>query len=1235
MCFRGCCRDALSALTLHKGSGNIDDFEFEYRIEFLGAVPLFVKQLPSEEIPRVARALTWRHYKSGQMLVQAGDFPAAEAAFFLVAAGEATLEVEVDGTTEVRGYLLRGDYFGGNTLIEQRPYIASVRAAGQSGVSVYSLSKAQFEELGFHRTLKLPKRAAIYKGFNKTLSLAKRPVPDFGKRSDLRPEDEAILVKGVMDNPTLHEYVELREEAIRQVARSARRVEVERGTTIFHGGDFGTELYVIKSGIIEVIPSQIKASSSLEFTVETILEPRKRKQVLLSKMLQEPASDTMQPESSRQSSGLLETGRTRSGTWTSQARGLSNMFKGNSNSGKISYNSNSAQLTGSASLSNSGGNFGKLFSANSTGIMPRLRRMSLFDGSGEQAEPSLTAEMSAAPRRRRMSFFAAAEPEKAPFDVGQWVSRRALEGEEQEAGRIIEISGMQVKLEFPLTGQATIHADELEAAEAPSATLKLRPGEVFGEVAVLYNLRRVATCRVSDDQDAVILAIGGDDLKAAIGHSMMQEEKFNAWVELLDTVPALSSMLKAERVNLAKNASGELYFKPGELSMEEGKPVAAWHIIMSGTAQVSTKCHGQLTELHHGCHYGEYGLLNTGLAHASVVAGENGLLVLAIDGEILKNLSLCEDFLDTKCSIEEYYQPDIMTKRSGSINVEMERPARCGRSRLSREYTVHPDTLVPVCVLGSGNFSQVTLLEKDSRFSSARNGVKDRYALKRTSKRLVRKMTLQSQICNERHLLSLMGSDFVIRLYCCYQDRRYVYMLMEAVLGGTLEAVVDRNPKGLPAAHVRFYVGCITLGLEHMHDRHIAHRDIKPGNILLDENGWPKICDVGFARFIIDKSYTMLGTPAYMAPEILDFPNKHDRRVDWWALGVMTFELLTGAVPWSDSGANEGQRCLVIRRNQKRMPYPDFSVPVPAAAHQLVEALLAENPHRRLGHEDQQVSQHYWFNDGFFMKALAKHKVDPPLLDLPPLDLSRKPPNEFESDEHFDRIEDSEWWRTNIAAEEGRFRKNSGDKRGYDSFAVTKLAGAVRITFDPRGSTGIVRFGLVRDPSDDYKFDSGYQVGRLPYLPNERLDETSYLVPGSCNDILTLTIDDDQVLVYRCGEKVHSMGRVKKKEQLYAKIFVHQIDESAIISAFWEPPDDSSNWDAAFRLPLAVTKLSTSPGRNRDPKRQGSKEMPSKRHYHLTPFGTAASLRQGPSETSNETIVEEHAASKADYSKDA
>jgi len=110
------------------------------------------------------------------------------------------------------------------------------------------------------------------------------------------------------------------------------------------------------------------------------------------------------------------------------------------------------------------------------------------------------------------------------------------------------------------------------------------------------------------------------------------------------------------------------------------------------------------------------------------------------------------------------------------------------------------------------------------------------------------------------------------------------------------------NRKGFHGSesHTRFYVACIVFALEHLHDRNIIYRDLKPENLVLDNRGYVKIVDMGLAKFVIGKTYTTCGTPDYFAPELITCSGQTNA-IDWWALGILVFELMAGYTPFEAS----------------------------------------------------------------------------------------------------------------------------------------------------------------------------------------------------------------------------------------------------------------------------------------------------------------------------------------------
>ena len=167
-------------------------------------------------------------------------------------------------------------------------------------------------------------------------------------------------------------------------------------------------------------------------------------------------------------------------------------------------------------------------------------------------------------------------------------------------------------------------------------------------------------------------------------------------------------------------------------------------------------------------------------------------------------------------------------------------------------------------------------------------------------------------------------SPFIVKLHQTYQDTKYLYMLMEPCLGGELWTLLRRNKRFSDEAAV-FYVSCVILALEYLHERGIVYRDLKPENILMDDSGYVKLTDFGFSRRLEagEQAFTFCGTPEYVAPEIIT-KKSHDFRVDIWSLGILVYELVTGAPPFTKTYSNSDQFYVEILKGMKGVYFPDY-----------------------------------------------------------------------------------------------------------------------------------------------------------------------------------------------------------------------------------------------------------------------------------------------------------------------
>ena len=175
-----------------------------------------------------------------------------------------------------------------------------------------------------------------------------------------------------------------------------------------------------------------------------------------------------------------------------------------------------------------------------------------------------------------------------------------------------------------------------------------------------------------------------------------------------------------------------------------------------------------------------------------------------------------------------------------------------------------------------------------------RVGTRDRYAVKLLNIHRAFDEGQVNHTLNEKQILSSIQHPFIVKLYTTFRDNTYLYFLLEYVRGGELFDVLKKQKK-LKVDEARFYAANVLIMIEHLHKRKIAFRDIKSENLLFDNEGYLKLIDFGMARYVDDKNKcsTFAGTLDYISPEILS-RTPYTEHVDWWALGCLIYEMLTG-----------------------------------------------------------------------------------------------------------------------------------------------------------------------------------------------------------------------------------------------------------------------------------------------------------------------------------------------------
>jgi serine/threonine protein kinase len=254
------------------------------------------------------------------------------------------------------------------------------------------------------------------------------------------------------------------------------------------------------------------------------------------------------------------------------------------------------------------------------------------------------------------------------------------------------------------------------------------------------------------------------------------------------------------------------------------------------------------------------------------------------------------------------------------------------------------------------------------RFSAAEDVVQNHFALKVLKKTDIIRLRQVEHVNAERSILHRISHPFVVDLFATFQDSLNVYMLMSYIPGGELFTHLRRAQRFTPDV-TRFYLATIVLALRYLHSHNVIYRDLKPENLLLDSRGYLKLTDFGFAKVVDDRTWTLCGTPEYLAPEIIQ-SDGHGKAADWWACGILCYEMLVGYPPFFDEspyGIYEK-----ILRGQIHWPRT-----MDRLSKDLIRAFLNPDRTQRLGNMiggPQDVLDHPWFR-GVDWGALERREI--------------------------------------------------------------------------------------------------------------------------------------------------------------------------------------------------------------------------------------------------------------------
>ncbi|XP_062437815.1 microtubule-associated serine/threonine-protein kinase 2 isoform X4 [Rhea pennata] len=350
-----------------------------------------------------------------------------------------------------------------------------------------------------------------------------------------------------------------------------------------------------------------------------------------------------------------------------------------------------------------------------------------------------------------------------------------------------------------------------------------------------------------------------------------------------------------------------------------------------------------------------YHLLEAAEGHAKEGQG----IKCDIPRYIISQLGLTRDPLEEMAQLNSYDSPDT-PETDDSVESR-------GASVQSKK-TPSEEEFENIKLISNGAYGAVYLVRHKT--------TRQRFAMKKINKQ---NLILRNQIQQafvERDILTFAENPFVVSMFCSFETKRHLCMVMEYVEGGDC-ATLLKNIGALPVDMARMYFAETVLALEYLHNYGIVHRDLKPDNLLITSMGHIKLTDFGLSKIGLMSLTTNLyeghiekdtrefldkqvcGTPEYIAPEVI-LRQGYGKPVDWWAMGVILYEFLVGCVPFFGDTPEE----LFGQVISDEIAWPDGDDALPPDAQDLISKLLRQNPLERIGTGSAfEVKQHRFFKD--------------------------------------------------------------------------------------------------------------------------------------------------------------------------------------------------------------------------------------------------------------------------------
>jgi len=480
----------------------------------------------------------------------------------------------------------------------------------------------------------------------------------------------------------------------------------------------------------------------------------------------------------------------------------------------------------------------------------------------------------------------------------------------------------------------------------------------FGELALMYSKPRAAT--VTAAKDGVLWAMDRRSFRA-----ILMKSSATSMVRTLRSVDVLKSMTVGQLQRL-QDMLTEMTFSDGESVITQGEHSETFYVIVEGrvrcTKREPTGPEIELMQLGEGQYFGERALLTSAPRAANVIAMGR-----------LKCLHISKDaFEEVLGPLQNIINDDRAAREKVAMQKQLQQETE-GLASVARKDLEMVGLAVEIY------HGQLVLVKHKQQGQE--------YSLKAISKAKAVEMSLQARVMTEKLLLSTLvtPSRFVPLALTSFLDESYLCIIFKARVVTEMNALIERAV--FSEAQARFYAGSLVLALEHLHTEGIVYRNLMPENISIDMHGYVQLMDLHFAIKLDDPpARDFCGLAHYLSPEQVSGQG-HSLPVDFWALGVLIYEMVTGSGPWITGDPNADSEVAIYNRISShqvgKMPLPrDFSLSDDLAA--LLNDLLTPNPIKRLGCRGsgtEEFKTYKWFS-GFNWSECESGEMVAPHADL-------------------------------------------------------------------------------------------------------------------------------------------------------------------------------------------------------------------------------------------------------------